>query len=161
MKKNMWNIIIGLVIIALMMIPVFIGNKKEGFIEPKAAAEYLNAVEKDKKVMSVIGRDSCPACTSYKPIYSAVGSEYDIDIYYINIDILNEEELSKILHSDLTIPGKCHSSEEDVPLADLESVPLTLFTENGKVIDCEVGVVQRGSLIEKFTSLEMIKDETK
>ncbi|HHX33602.1 MAG TPA: thioredoxin family protein [Mollicutes bacterium] len=155
MKKNLTSILIGIAIVVLMLIPVFI-DKGVGYIEPTKASEYLSVVDSDKTIMAVIGRDSCPACSQYKPIYNDVGLEYDLDIYYINTDLMPEAELSEILHSDLVIPAKCHSSEEEVPLYELEAVPLTIFTKDGEIIDCISGVAQKDYLIDTFKTLEMI-----
>ncbi len=132
----------------------------EDEISYKVAADYKDykkAVDGKKVIMTVLGRDSCPACNYYKPIYNEVASEHDIDIYYFDSDSYDQDEYKKVLNSGLKIPKECSQTGKEVSLSELDAVPLTLFTKNGKVISCISGAENKDGLVAKLKTVGMIK----
>jgi thioredoxin-related protein len=59
----------------------------------------------------------------------------------------------------LKIPASCSSTGEEVDLQPGFGTPLTLFTKNGKVIDCISGYVNKSELITKLETVGMIDAE--
>lgn len=120
---------------------------------------YKNIVKSDDVTMAVFGRDTCYYCNMFKPIYNAVANKYNLDIYFFDSDSYDKTEYNKIINLDLTIPGKCNSNTQtDFKLSDGFGTPLTIFTQNNKVIDCISGYVNRATLIQKLKSLNMISE---
>ncbi len=131
--------------------------------EPENYKEFDKIVkEKDKVNMLVFGRDSCFYCNQFKIVYNTVIEEYDLDsIYYIDSDKFaseeEQEEYNKMLDSGLKIPAKCSSTNEEVELQSGFGTPLTLFTKNGKVIDCLNGYANKKNLITTLETVGIIK----
>lgn len=126
----------------------------------KDADAYEKAV-KDKKTitMAVFGRDTCFYCNQFKPVYNTVSAEYGLDIYYFDSDSYDKDEYQSIMDMGLTIPASCTQDNKEAKLADGFGTPLTLFTKNGKVIDCISGYLNKEGLISKLETVGMIKSE--
>ena len=108
--------------------------------------------------MTVFGRNSCSWCNKFKPVYNEVAAEYKLDIYYIDSDNFDSTEYSKILNSGLLIPAKCTQNGEDTPLSSGFRTPLTLFTQNGKSIDCIGGYLNKTRLVSTLKSVGLIEE---
>lgn len=118
--------------------------------------EYMKLVDSKKVTMTVFGRNTCSWCNKFKPVYNDVAHEYNLDIYYVDSDSFNSTEYSKILNSDVTIPGKC-ANGTDVKLSSGFGTPLTIFTKNGKSIDCISGYTNKEGLIKVLKDVGLIK----
>lgn len=119
--------------------------------------EYMKIVDGKKITMSVFGRNSCSWCNKFKPVYNDIAGKYKLDIYYFDSDSYNSNEYSKILNSGLIIPGSCTETKEEKKLSEGFGTPLTLFTKQGKVIDCISGYTNETGLLAKLKSVGMIK----
>lgn len=119
--------------------------------------EYMAIANSKKITMAVLGRNSCGWCNKFKPIYNEVAAEYNLDIYYFDSDAFNSTEYNKILNSGLTIPAKCSSTKTEVPLSNGFGTPLTIFTQNGKTIDCISGYTNKTGLISILKEVGLIK----
>ena len=109
--------------------------------------------------MAVFGTTDCYHCNRFKPVYNSIAGKYDLDtIYYFDAKLYNSNELKKILNLDLIVPAKCSSDGNEFKLANMSGTPLTIFTKNGKVIDCLGGYVNRDKLITKLKELKMISE---
>lgn len=128
---------------------------------PEDSKEFTKlSKDKNKVYMFVLGRDSCFYCNQFKIVYNTVADEYDLDnIYYIDSDSYNSTEYEKILDSGLKIPAKCSSTGEEVQLQSGFGTPLTLFTKNGKTIDCINGYTNKSSLITQLKTVDIIAEE--
>lgn len=124
------------------------------------AEEYSKLVKQKKKVtMAVFGRDTCFYCNQFKVVYNRVAEEYNLDnIYYFDSSTYDSVEYNKIMDLGLKIPASCNDGKE-IELQPGFGTPLTLFTKNGKVIDCIDGYVNRQSLITKLQTVGMIETE--
>ncbi len=118
--------------------------------------EYMKLVDSKKVTMTVFGRNTCSWCNKFKPVYNDVAHEYDIDIYYVDSDSFDSTEYSKIINSDLTIPAKCNSGTE-AKLSAGFGTPLTIFTKNGKSIDCISGYTNKEGLVKVLKDVGLIK----
>ena len=124
------------------------------------AEEYSKLVKQKKKVtMAVFGRDTCFYCNQFKVVYNRVAEEYNLDnIYYFDSSTYDSVEYNKIMDLGLKIPASCNDGKE-IELQPGFGTPLTLFTKNGKVIDCIDGYVNRQNLITKLQTVGMIEAE--
>lgn len=124
---------------------------------PTDSAAYKKIVNSKDVNMSVFGKTSCSWCTKFKLVYNEVASESKVNIYYFDSDVYNQDEYDKILKMGLKIPAACSDSGAAVPLENGFGTPLTLFTKNGKVIDCISGYVNKETLETKLKSVGMLK----
>lgn len=119
--------------------------------------EYMKIVDSKTVSMTVFGRNSCSWCNKFKPVYNEAVAEYNINVYYLDSDNFNSSEYSKILNSGLKIPAKCTDTNTEMPLSSGFGTPLTLFTKNGKVIDCISGYTNKDGLDQVLKSVGLIK----
>lgn len=119
--------------------------------------EYKKLVDSKKVTMAVFGYETCGYCKLYKPVFNEVASEYELNIYYFDSAIYNETEYNKVMNSGLKIPKSCTDTGKAELLSEGFGTPLTLFTKNGKVIDCISGYVGKDTLVSKLKSVGLIK----
>ena len=119
---------------------------------------YKTIVNSDETTMAVFGRNSCGWCNKFKPVYNAIAEKYNIDIYYFDSDNYNSSDYEKIVNMNLTVPAKCSSTGEEFKLSDGFGTPLTVFTKNGKIVDCISGYKDRESLIKILKDNEIISE---
>lgn len=103
-------------ILILMIIPILMlcGCSKKTYTE----INYDNLkqkVENKEDFILFIGADSCSHCATYKTTLNSIIDEYNVDVYYIDIDKLSQSENSYLN-----------------ALAPYTGTPTTVFIENGK-----------------------------
>ncbi|NLL01997.1 MAG: thioredoxin family protein [Mollicutes bacterium] len=119
--------------------------------------EYKKLVDAKKITMAVFGYESCGYCKLYKPVFNEVAIEYKLNIYYFDSATFNETEYKKIMNSGLKIPKSCTDTGKEQRLSDGFGTPLTIFTKNGKIVDCISGYVGKDTLVSKLKSVGLIK----
>lgn len=131
------------------------------FFKAVTTAKDYEKLFKDKKnvAMTVFGTEKCFYCGQFKVIYNKVARDYKIDINYFDI-LTYEKEAEKVeAMKNMIVPGKCLDSKVDTQMSEVQyGTPLTLFTKNGKVIDCIGGYVNEAELLTKLKEVGMIKE---
>ena len=77
--------------------------------------EIMEKIENKEDVVLLISQTTCSHCISYKPKLRDVANKYKLNIYYIDVDLLEEDEL-KELKSKISYTG----------------TPVTVFLKNGE-----------------------------
>ena len=76
--------------------------------------ELIKKIENKETFIFVISQTTCSHCASYKPKLEKVANKHNIDIYYIDVDLLTSDERG-ILDSYVSYDG----------------TPATIFLKNG------------------------------
>lgn len=142
MKKTNNIILIGAIIITILIILFLaIGKSKEGNLLELNLNNLKEKMENKETFVLCISKTTCSHCNDYKPKLKSIANEYNIDIYYIDVDKYNEEEFSNLISFD-------------------GSTPTTIFIKNG---DEETtsnrinGDVSKSKIIDKLKSNDFIK----
>lgn len=142
MKKTNNIILIGAIIITILIILFLaIGKSKEGNLLELNLNNLKEKMENKETFVLCISKTTCSHCNDYKPKLKSIASEYNIDIYYIDVDKYDEEEFSNLISFD-------------------GSTPTTIFIKNG---DEETtsnrinGDVSKSKIIDKLKSNDFIK----
>lgn len=135
-----------------------INDKNRSYKVFKNFEEYKKTIKKNEVNMIVFGYDGCGYCNRFQPVYNAVASKYNLDIYYFNSNTYDKDEYKKVINYELTVPAKCSSDGAEFKLSDGFGTPLTIFTKKGKIVDCIGGYVNRAELLAKLESVEMISE---
>lgn len=103
-------------ILILMIIPILMlcGCSKKTYTEINYA-DLKQKIENNEDFILFIGADSCSHCATYKTTLNSVINDYNVDVYYIDIDNLSKKENSYLN-----------------ALAPYTGTPTTVFIENGK-----------------------------
>lgn len=73
-------------------------NEKKDFIEININ-EYINIYNGEEKKIVLVGRPTCQYCQIAEPILQNISYNYDIDIYYLNVDNFEEEDVNKFVET--------------------------------------------------------------
>lgn len=131
------------IFITLISIFVLTGCKKGGYIRLSFDDLQLKLNDKDTFVL-VIGSDTCSACAKYKTTMESVIKENKLDIYYLDLDSLTEEEYSKIYSKYV-----------------ITSTPTTIFIKDGletSTYDRIAGAASYSDIIENLKKHGYIGD---
>lgn len=77
--------------------------------------ELMEKIENKEDVVLLISQTTCTHCISYKPKLEDVANEYKVEVYYIDVDLLSEDENTEL---------KKHIS--------FSSTPITVFLKKGE-----------------------------
>jgi predicted bacteriocin transport accessory protein len=106
--------------------------------------EYKQLEESDEKFVLFIGASTCSHCTTYKKTINRVVKDYHIKVYYIDINLLEEEEHAHI-YSHFPYSG----------------TPTTVVIKNGKEYKREKtrikGTASYEETVKKFKTAGIIK----
>lgn len=145
MKKRL----IILCIICVIIIPFAIildkYNSKTYFGEI-ATSTLVDKLEKKEDIVLCITRTTCSHCIEYKPKLEKIANEYKQEIFFIEIDLLKEEEINLL--------------EKYISIGDSFSTPTTIFIKNGEEKTTAkrlIGNVSESKVIEKLKSNGFIK----
>lgn len=99
-------------------------------------ASINSLLERKEKAILVIGKKNCTFCDRFKPVLKSAIEKYNVEINYVDIKSLAEEDYKALLESDILVPGKCNKQGKDSTLKDGFGTPLSLLFENGTTVDC-------------------------
>lgn len=117
-----------------------------GCFNPKyteiSVTQFQEKLDAKESFILVIGSDTCSACKSYEPTMQKVMKDTNLEIFYINLHVLSDEDYSKIYSSYV-----------------VTSTPTTLFFKDGvetSTYDRIVGAVDYDEVIKKLEKLGYI-----
>jgi len=77
--------------------------------------EVIEKIENDESFVLVVSQTNCVHCASYKPKIEKVANKYKLNIYYIDVDLLNDTE-----------------NEKFSSYINYDGTPITVFIKNGE-----------------------------
>lgn len=107
-----------------------------------SVTQFQEKLDAKESFILVIGSDTCSACKSYEPTMQKVMKDTNLEIFYINLHVLSDEDYSKIYSSYV-----------------VTSTPTTLFFKDGvetSTYDRIVGAVDYDEVIKKLEKLGYI-----
>ena len=108
-------ILVGICLLVLaggIIADIIMGKNYFNKIEYKALVEKI---ENKEDVIVLISQTTCGHCASYKPKLQDIANKYKIDIYYIDVDLLSEEENTELKK-----------------YINFSATPATVFLKNGE-----------------------------
>jgi len=136
-KKNILTVttIITIALIAILIIPK-LNNSQTGELKKITYKEIIKKQENKDDFILIVSQSTCSHCATYKPKVKKIAKEYNITVYYLDID--KESNQEKVLN-ELNLSG---------------ATPMTLFFIKGK----ETSVLNR---IEGDLSTKTIENQFK
>jgi len=108
MRKNLIYIICSLIIIACLIVTIVIKNNKkeevvknlevkeqvvsQGFFKEISLGELLVKLDNKESFILLQSQTWCGHCVKTKPIYEEIVKEYNLEVFYIEVDLLTEQE---------------------------------------------------------------------
>lgn len=100
-----------------------INNENQDYFIEITASDFKNKVNSNEKNIFFIGRDTCPACKTFKPIAIEFSSTEKINIYYVNTTNFDIDDWN-IIDEIVTI----------------EYIPTIVISDNSQILYNEHGV---------------------
>lgn len=115
--------------------------------------ELLKMLEDDKTFIVYLGYENCPWCDELVPILDEVCSDYEIDIYYVDVNseesLANKEGLKRLTE----IVDQRNENDELILF-----FPSILFVKEGEIINQHIGTVSgHDTYIAKMTEKQIIR----
>ena len=120
-KKIIIGLIISVIILSIcaLIYAIVVLNKKEKnedkYFQELSIKELKEKCENKESFILVISQTTCSHCAEYKPRIKKVLAKYEITGYYIEKDLLSEEETAELAN-----------------IANINGTPTTVFIENGE-----------------------------
>ena len=112
-KRAIIMVIVCLVVlVGGFVIDMFLGKS---YLNELKYDELMTMIENKEDAVVLISQTGCTHCISYKPKLKKVANEYKVNIYYIDVDLLEETETKEL---------KKHIS--------FSTTPVTVFLKDGK-----------------------------
>jgi predicted bacteriocin transport accessory protein len=105
------------------------GNKKYTTYDEISFNDYKSMIDNKESFPMVIGSSTCSACSLFKPTMETFIKKYNIDVKYVDISKLSEED------------GNEFSS-----LVGFKSTPTTVFVKDGKLVSYYYWIIGSDSL---------------
>ena len=134
-KNKITKIIIGIVVgILIIFFAIYVSNsqqyKSKGltYLKTVSYSEYKELMTEDEDNVFLFASPSCTHCIAYKPEVSKLASEYEKNIYYVNVGNLDENEYLDIINTYSVL-----KEQGSIP------TPTTVITKNGKEVSGIMG----------------------
>ncbi len=124
----------------------FISDDSKLLINYIDYSQYEKLINSSDTQIIAIGRTSCIYCKMTKPVLNRVIKKYNVNINYVNYDLLSEEEFESLTKSFDFL-----SSEE-------WGTPTFLIVQNGELLDTIQGYQSEDTFVEVFKSYGLIGD---
>ena len=119
-------------LVLILFVLIFIsGCGKRTTYDEISYKEFNELVENKKSFPLVIGSSTCSACSLFRPTMEAFISKYNIDVKYIDISKLSEDESNYLMS-----------------YVRFKSTPTTIFFEGGKQTSTVYRIVGSASMDE-------------
>lgn len=117
-------------------------ENKRYYIEISNLDNFISMYESDILYMAVIGQTICGHCEDYKKIINKIAYEEDINIYWLEFDLLNVDDKNRFqaLNERFNKFG----------------TPLTIFIKNKEIVDEISGNVASQTVISKLSKWDLI-----
>ena len=113
------KVFILVVVCLVILVGAFIADRILGksYLNEIEYDEIIEKIENKEDFVLLISQTTCSHCANYKPKLKDVANEYKLNVYYIDVDLLEEEEYNN-LNSYLSFKTA--------------GTPVTLFLLNGE-----------------------------
>jgi len=132
-------------LVLLTSILLLTGCSNNKYLQEISLKEYKNLIEEKETFILEVSSSECSACEALKPRLKEVINEYKIDVKYIDVAKLNDDEYNEF--SKLSNFGN--------------ATPIIIFYTKGteETIATRIeGAVSKTKLIDKFTVMEYISE---
>ncbi|MBR6690269.1 MAG: thioredoxin family protein [Bacilli bacterium] len=116
--------------------------------------KYEELINEDATNVVVVGQTTCSHCIAIKPALNKVAKEYKLEINYLNLTEMSEEEYEEFSESLKEIEYNEPSFVEKGSFG----TPLTLIIKNGKVKHYISGARTKSQLVREFKRAGLISE---
>jgi len=115
---------LSVVLVVLLLVLTACKKEVKNGVEKIKLQQFFEMMDKQETMVVYFGTSTCSACLEYKPNVEEVAKNYDIVIYYVELDAESKEDKERL------------ASEY---IDSLEFTPTTYFIQGGEVAHRFVG----------------------
>lgn len=128
--------VLGLILVIFIGVFVWFSSRDDSNFKSLSYTELVTKIDNGESFVLCATQTTCIHCSEFKPTLKAVSEEYNVDIFYIEIDLLSSSEREEFNNN-----------------FSVNSTPTTLFIKNGKeesTMNRLVGLVSEASFVKKL-----------
>lgn len=114
-KKKFLGIILILLIIGIVGFFIYDKMTNVDYLRELKYNDLMEKIDNKETFVLCISQTECVHCQSYKPKLREVANQYKLEMFYIDVDLLDEEENKKIKE-----------------IANYSGTPTTIFFKDGQ-----------------------------
>lgn len=144
--------IVGIVFLIGSLVLMFIkSDKTDNYIHEISYSEYLDVLKKNEYSIIILTSPTCSHCNNYKPFVNYVASEYNLNVYDVNLTTITYDEYIE-LHDKYKATKDQYS--ENVPAIP---TPATIIVKNGEEVTSILGDIGYNGLVKLLKNYQVIK----
>ena len=153
-NNNTINIIIVIAIVFLIGSLIFMfakSDNSENYIQKLTYSKYLDVIKKDEYSIILLTSPTCSHCNNYKPFVNYTASEYNLNVYDIDLTTITYEEYVELHDKYSATKEKYNDNEPVIP------TPATIIVKNGVEITSVLGDIGYNGLVRLLKNNQVIK----
>jgi len=111
------KVIILVSICLVILVGAFVADRflSKSYFNEIQYKEIINKIENDESFVVLISQTTCNHCASFKPKMERVANKHKLDVYFVEVDLLTDEERA-----------------EFKKYINFDGTPVTVFIKNGE-----------------------------
>lgn len=148
------NVVICMGIIFLIgaLVLMFIkSDKTNNLIKTISYDEYQDIIKKDEYSIILLTSPTCSHCNSYKPFVNSLASEYNLNVYNIDLTTISYDVYLELHDKYKAIKDQYKDNKPVIP------TPATIIVKNGEEITSILGNIGYNGLANLLKNYKIIK----
>lgn len=122
---------VGMVIGVVVVLGVcfYLSSKKEpskSYVLDTTAEQYFELFNGEEKSVVLLASDTCTYCIKFQPTVKKLSSDYELNVYYVNVNTITEDNYIRIHDASASLKEKYNSYGQPVI-----PTPTTVIVQNG------------------------------
>ncbi len=119
------------IVLFILLITVLAGCTTGSDVTSIKASDAIERLDAAESMVLVIGISTCSACKEYKPIVREIVKNYDVEIYYVELDSDVNTDVNSLIEKYLV---------------EARWTPTTYIFKNGVLIESKTGAIKYSTL---------------
>lgn len=119
------------VVLFVLMLTILAGCTSADEVTSLKASEAIKRLDAAESMVLVIGISTCSACKEYKPIVREIVKNYDVEIFYVELDSDVNTDVNSLIEKYLV---------------EARWTPTTYIFKNGVLVESKTGAIKYSTL---------------
>jgi predicted bacteriocin transport accessory protein len=119
------------VVLFVLMLTILAGCTSADVVTSLKASEAIKRLDAAESMVLVIGISTCSACKEYKPIVREIVKNYDVEIFYVELDSDVNTDVNSLIEKYLV---------------EARWTPTTYIFKNGVLVESKTGAIKYSTL---------------
>jgi predicted bacteriocin transport accessory protein len=119
------------IVLFVLLFTILVGCTTENDVTQIKASDAIERLDAAESMVLVIGISTCSACKEYKPIVREIVKNYDVEIFYVELDSDVNTDVNSLIEKYLV---------------EARWTPTTYIFKNGVLIESKTGAIKYSTL---------------